>query len=80
MKKCVLFVLFWLFLAVISGPPGLSAQDRSSITGLVKSTAGAPIAGVSVRISGDLLPGGRTFTTGKDGQFRFPGIPPGTSS
>jgi hypothetical protein len=78
MKKCVPLVVLWLFLAVISGPPGLSAQERSSITGLVKSTAGAPIVGISVRISGDLLPGGRTFTTGKDGQFRFPGIFPGT--
>jgi hypothetical protein len=36
------------------------------------------VANAVVKITSDLLPAGRSFTTGKDGQFRFPGIPPGT--
>ena len=77
MKKTSWTVLFFFALLILAASSGLLAQDRSSITGIVKATAGPPIENVVVKITGDLLPAGRTFTTGKDGQFRLPGIPPG---
>jgi hypothetical protein len=69
----------FVFLLVLSGMAGLFAQERGSITGIVKAyESGAPVANAVVKITSDLLPAGRTFTTGRDGQFRFPSIPPGT--
>jgi len=47
------------------------------VSGTVKSDAGAPVAGVLVKISGEFLPGGRTFTTAADGAFRFLSLIPG---
>jgi len=67
------FILIFLV-----GLAGLTAQERGSITGIVKSPDGTPVVGAVVKIVSDLLPAGRTFTTGKDGQFRFPSIPPAT--
>ncbi|MCJ7565867.1 MAG: TonB-dependent receptor [Candidatus Aminicenantes bacterium] len=68
----------FVFLLVLSGMAGLFAQERGSITGFIKTFEGAPVADAVVKITSDLLPAGRTFTTGRDGQFRFPSIPPGT--
>jgi len=76
MKKFFIaaFVVF-----LLAGLAGLSAQERGSITGIVKAyEGGAPVANAVVKITSDLLPAGRTYTTGRDGQFRFPSIPPGT--
>ena len=76
MKKFFIaaFVVF-----LFAGLAGMSAQERGSLTGIVKAyEGGAPIANAVVKITSDLLPAGRTYTTGRDGQFRFPSIPPGT--
>jgi hypothetical protein len=75
MKKIWLNVLFLLVLAF--SLTSAFAQDRGSVTGVVRTGEGKPVAGAIVKISGDLLPAGRTFTTGRDGQFRFPGLLPG---
>lgn len=75
MKKVLWGVGFFL---VLAGLAGLFAQERGSITGVIKSVDGAPVANAVIKISSELLPAGRSFTTGKDGQFRFPGLPPGT--
>ena len=75
MKKVLWGVGFFL---VLAGLAGLFAQERGAITGVVKSVDGNAVANAVVKISSDLLPAGRSFTTGKDGQFRFPGLPPGT--
>ncbi|MDW7761801.1 MAG: TonB-dependent receptor [Acidobacteriota bacterium] len=55
-----------------------SAQERSNVTGVVQGEDNSPIENAEVRISGPFLPGGRTFTTGRDGQFRFVGLIPGS--
>jgi hypothetical protein len=68
----------FVFLLVLLSMAGLFAQERGSITGFVKTFEGAPVADAVVKITSDLLPAGRTYTTGRDGQFRFPSIPPGT--
>ncbi len=75
MKKVLWGVGFFL---VLAGLAGLFAQERGAITGVVKSVDGTAVANAVIKISSDLLPAGRSFTTGKDGQFRFPGLPPGT--
>lgn len=75
MKKVLWGLGFFL---VLAGLAGLFAQERGSITGVVKSVDGTAAADAVVKISSELLPAGRSFTTGKDGQFRFPGLPPGT--
>jgi hypothetical protein len=55
-------------------PPDLArAQLLGSIAGLVRQEDGAPIAGVTVRLS----PGGQAVTTGADGRFEFDGLSPG---
>ncbi|MBM3296489.1 MAG: carboxypeptidase regulatory-like domain-containing protein, partial [Candidatus Aminicenantes bacterium] len=68
--------IIWSFCALI-----LSAwaygQDRGNVDGLVQLSDRRPAENVLVKISGDLLPAGRTFTTGRDGQFRFRGLLPG---
>jgi hypothetical protein len=72
-KRTVLFFLaIWLAAGLAAW-----AQDRGDVTGTVKSDDGQPIAGIEVRISGAFLPGGRIFTTGADGSFRFLSLIPG---
>jgi len=67
----------WIFILalVLFGPA--AAQDRGNVDGVVQTGDNKPIANAVVKISGDLLPGGRTFTTGNDGIFRFRGLLPG---
>lgn len=45
------------------------AQERGSVRGVVKSEDGKVIEGATVIISGQPLPLGREFITGKDGGF-----------
>ena len=78
MTKVLSRALLFLVLIALAGPAGLFAQERSSITGTVKDTAGNPIESIVIKLTGELLPAGRTYASGKDGQFRFPGILPGT--
>ena len=78
MTKVLSRALLFLVLIALAGPTGLFAQERSSITGTVKDTAGNPIESIVIKLTGELLPAGRTYASGKDGQFRFPGILPGT--
>ena len=66
----------FIFLFVLGFTTGFG-QDRGSVTGVVKSSDGKPVANAVVKISGELLPGGRTYTTGRDGQFRFLSLIPG---
>jgi hypothetical protein len=74
MKKFLVTSIVFFFL---TGLAGLLAQDRGSVAGVVKTDEGSLIANAKVKISGDLLPAGRMFTTGKDGTFRFPSLLPG---
>jgi outer membrane receptor for ferrienterochelin and colicin len=67
-------------MAVIAMP--MAAQD---MTGTMLGTAvdkdgRKPLAGVTISISSPALIQGRSFTTGADGTFRFPLLPPGEYS
>ncbi len=54
----------------------LCAQTTGQIRGTVVDDAGNPLAGVQV-MANSTTAGARTFTTGKDGGFRFVAVHPG---
>ena len=69
--------LSWRCLAValaLAGAGRLEAQAR--LTGVVRDTTGAPIAGVDVSVQGI----SRTATTDRNGAFQISGIPTGTAA
>jgi hypothetical protein len=72
MKRTVLIFLGALILFGWSW-----AQDRGNVDGVVQTASNAAVENAVVKISGELLPTGRTFTTGRDGLFRFRGLLPG---
>lgn len=70
--------VFIVITLILTSAPAASSQDSGSVTGVVQQADKSPVENALVKISGDLLPGGRTFTTGRDGQFRFMGLLPGS--
>lgn len=73
-KKFKILSVFLLFLLSVSL---VIAQERGSVRGVVKGEDGKVIEGATVIISGQPLPLGREFITGKDGGFLFQALPPG---
>ena len=71
-RRLSLFSLIFLFAAAAFGQ-GVS----SSLTGSVTSE-GSPLPGVTVTISSLSLLGTRTTVTGANGDYSFPGLPPGS--
>ena len=55
--------------------PAASAQPGGSIAGSVADAGGGALPGVTVAVTGDLLPVGRLTVTGLDGGFVFDGLP-----
>ena len=72
-RRVILTVLALCLLA--AGPAW--AQDTGSVSGIVFDQNGQPVAGAVVKISGDKLPAGRTFTTGENGSYQFSRLLPG---
>ena len=65
-------------LALVSlAAPLAFGQTSGSVSGVVRNPEGAPLPGVTVTISGDKLPLGRSMTTLSDGSFQFGGLIPG---
>jgi hypothetical protein len=58
--------------------PLVVAQTTGEISGVVRGSDGAPLPGVTVKITGPQMPSGRSTTTLSDGAFRFTALPPGT--
>jgi len=54
------------------------AAQTGSISGVVRSGDGAVLPGVTVTVSGEPLPAGRSDITNADGGFNFQRLPPGT--
>jgi carboxypeptidase family protein len=67
----------WLFLGILIPGGALFAQDTGSVSGVVRGADGAPLPGVTVTVSGPLLPAGRTNVTDSNGAFSFLRLPPG---
>jgi hypothetical protein len=65
-----------LALVCLATPLAL-AQTTGSVSGVVRNPEGAGLPGVTVTISGEKLPLGRTTHTLSDGAFQFIGLIPG---
>src|SRR5688572_26000966 len=53
------------------------AQDLGSASGVVFGPGGTPVGDATVKITGDLLPAGRTVRTDENGVFQLPALLPG---
>ncbi len=53
------------------------AQNVGTVRGTVSSPDGDPLPGVLVQVTGDIVRGERTSTTGATGEWLIPGLPPG---
>lgn len=67
----------FLSLAMLVSATPLFAQQKGSITGKVMDTSGGVLPGVTVEARSNILPGPRATTTGGNGDFRLPALPPG---
>lgn len=67
---------------VLFAPPHTLAQTVGATTGAINGTvtdsSGAVLPGVTVTISSPQMQGTQTTVTNSEGNYRFPGIPPGT--
>ena len=71
-RACTLFFL----LLTLSALPA-AAQQTGSIVGKVSDTGGGVLPGVTVEARSEVLPGPRVSTTGTDGAYQLPQLPPG---
>jgi protocatechuate 3,4-dioxygenase beta subunit len=79
MRSCSAFLLSAA--AMLAQPPPSEAPKTARLEGVVRSTAGQPIARASVRLQGPAapqsLPTNIAATTDEEGKFVFDGVPPG---
>ena len=59
---------------------GQTVATTGTITGRVTDASGAVLPGVAVAIASDALMGTRAALTDRNGDFRFPALPPGDYS
>ncbi len=74
MLRKFLFVCALLALTAVTA----FAQQSGSVSGIIVDRSGSPVAGATVKISGDMLPAGRTVVTPESGLYSFPSLLPGT--
>jgi hypothetical protein len=67
-----------LMATVVALTSPLLAQTTGRIVGTIADAQGAVLPGVTVTVTSSQLQGANTATTDASGQFRFPGLPPGT--
>jgi hypothetical protein len=67
-----------LLLSTLIAPGVALAQQTGAIGGQVVDVSGAPVAGATVRLSGNALPAPRSVTTSEDGRYRLAALAPGT--
>src|SRR5262249_43732571 len=70
----------WIALAAIllAGVASAYADVFGSISGTVRDRSGAPLPGVTVAVTGPVLPKGRETVTDNGGNYSFLNLPPGT--
>jgi hypothetical protein len=66
----------WMILGLAFAASAFAAET-GSISGSVRGGEGGPLPGVTVTVSGPLLPAGRTAVTDDAGAFAFLRLPPG---
>ncbi len=68
-------------LIVAIAPAAVSqSRETGAIVGTAYDEQGAPLPGVTVTLSSSSLMGAREFVTDREGNYRFPALPPGTYS
>ena len=73
--------IIWAFAVVLCvSLSGFAQTVEGVITGRVEDASSARIPGVSVTVSSRALQGERNVITDENGNYRFPGLPPGTYS
>jgi Carboxypeptidase regulatory-like domain len=75
MRAAVRFLI--ILMSVTVGVGSANAADSGTISGGVFDQTGQPVADVVVKVSGPLLPLGRTVQTGENGLFQFQYLMPG---
>jgi carboxypeptidase family protein len=76
MKAGVKTILVMMMLAVAIAPVW-GQVDTGSITGTVRDTSGAAVAGATVTVHNTATSAERSTTTGDNGQYNITGLPPG---
>jgi hypothetical protein len=69
---------FLLALLVAVVPTATAQNVNSRLTGTAKDAQGAVLPGVTVTATSSALIGSQTATTGANGTYQFPSLPPGT--
>ncbi|HSN88018.1 MAG TPA: TonB-dependent receptor, partial [Thermoanaerobaculia bacterium] len=69
------FLGFLALLLMMAG--AVSAQTTGSVSGLVRGGDGSPLPGVTVTVSGPLLPAGKSTVTDEAGAWSILRLPPG---
>jgi outer membrane receptor protein involved in Fe transport len=64
-------------LLLLAAPFLSIGQTTGTVEGAVTDQSGGALPGVTVEVASSSLQGTRTATTGADGRFRFPSLPPG---
>src|SRR5205823_9835820 len=77
-KQRTFCVLFAAFLVLASGGVARSQTVQGVITGTITDPTGAVVPGATVTITNVGANVSQTTTTGSDGSYRFPLVPPGT--
>jgi hypothetical protein len=67
-----------VFLLMVGAASAWAQRGTGAIEGRILDPQAAALPGVTLTLQGTGMPGQQTFTTGPDGAFRFPGVPPGT--
>ena len=70
--------LFLFLSGCLLVPIVATAQQTGAIAGKVTDTSGAVLPGATVAASSNVLPTPRVTTTGANGEYRMPALPPGT--
>ncbi len=73
-------ILLALGAALLLVAPAVAQTTTGTISGVVRSTDGTPLGGVTVTVSGLGLQGTRNLTTDANGKFRAVNLPPGNYS
>src|SRR5687768_3912621 len=69
---------FWVGLCLLVQAGTATAQQTGAIAGKVTDTSGAVLPGVTIEARANVLPTPRVTTSGANGEYRMPALPPGT--
>jgi len=75
--KATVKTILMLMMVVLMIAPVRAQVETGSISGTVRDTSGAAVAGATVTAHNVATSAERSVTTGDNGQFNIPALPPG---